>query len=175
VGDFRGNLIVGQAGESSIANWLKARGWAVIPVYEKIMDTGKGPQVFTAEKSLVAPDLLIFNGEKAMWAEVKHKTAFAWHRISQRWTTGIDRSHYRHYLEVADMSPWPMWLMFLHRGGQAKDSPPNSPSGLFVNSMDYLRTHVNHEHDNHGRTGMVYWGIESLRLVASYNEVAGAG
>jgi hypothetical protein len=52
--------------------------------------------------------------------------------------------------------------MFLHDGGQAKDSPSESPRGLFGNNINYLREHVNHTHQNWGRHGMVYWAIESL-------------
>lgn len=170
---FHESLVMGQAGESAIAGWLKRKGFAVMPVYEKIMDTGKGPQLFMAETELIAPDLFVFHpdNKKVLWIEAKHKTAFTWHRITGRWTTGIDLRHYRDYCRVADLSPWPVWLMFLHQGGQAKDSPPDSPSGLFGNTLDYLKDNVNHTHANWGPSGMVYWAVGNLRQLATLEDV----
>ena len=156
----------GIAGESQIARWLRGRGFSVLPVYEKLVDEGKGPQLYLPEGSVIAPDLFIFNKENILWVEAKHKTAFTWHRLTQRWVTGIDLRHYEDYCRVNDETPWDVWLLFLHEGGQAKDSPPNSPAGLFGNALNYLRHHENHRHKNWGRTGMVYWARENLKLLA---------
>jgi hypothetical protein len=168
---FAENLEYGQAAESSIGKWMRGKGWCVIPVYECLRDTGKGPQLFGPDFSLIAPDMLIFRGSDAIWIEAKHKTAFTMHRVTGRWVTGIDMKHYEDYCRVDDLSPWPVWLLFLHRGGQAKDSPANSPSGLFGNNLSILRKTENHRHDNHGRFGMVYWAISSLKLIASLEQV----
>ena len=127
---FDAALKYGVAGETAIARWLRARGNGVMPDYEKIVDTGTGLQIFLTDIELIAPDFLTFKGGKALWVEAKHKSAFTWHRISGRWVTGIDKRHYEHYLRVAEESGWPVWLLFLHEGMQAKDSPANSPSGL---------------------------------------------
>ena len=157
------SLAIGQAGESAIATWLRGKGYSVLPVYEKLFDTGKGPQLYTPGAELIAPDLLAFRGDRVLWIEAKHKTAFSWHRLTGRWVTGIDLRHYGDYLKVDDDSPWPVWLLFLHAGGQAKDSPPDSPSGLFGERLEYLRQHENHRHENCGRSGMVYWAHETLK------------
>jgi hypothetical protein len=170
---FHESLVMGQAGESAIAGWLKRKGFAVMPVYEKELETGKGPQLFMANGELIAPDLFVFHpdNKKVLWIEAKHKSAFTWHKITGRWTTGIDLRHYQDYCRVADISPWPVWLLFLQRGGQAKDSPPDSPAGLFGNTLAYLRKHENHRHANWGPSGMVYWAKESLRELASLEDV----
>ena len=160
---FTRQLHYGVSAESAISRWLQGRGWSVMPVYEKLIDEGKGPQIFQASGPLIAPDLFVFNGQRAMWVEAKHKNAFTWHRITERWATGIDRRHYHDYLQVANSSPWPLWLLFLHDGGQAKDSPPASPAGLFGNEIAILERCINHQSDNWGRSGMVYWAYESLR------------
>ena len=164
---FTDNLKFGQTAESSIARWMRGQGYAILPVYEKLIDEGKGPQIFTPTRELIAPDMLAFKTDKTIWIEAKHKTAFTWHRISKTWCTGIDLRHYSDYCEVDDSSPWPVWLLFLHRGGQAKDSPSDSPAGLFGNSLRYLRDNEHHRHDNWGRSGMVYWSIDALKLLAS--------
>lgn len=161
--DFEEQKQKGVAGESTISKWLISRGFAVLPVYEKIIDTGKGPQLFTPEGCFVAPDLLALKENTVMWVEAKHKTAFTWHRITEEWVTGIDLHHYEQYKQVQSLSHYDVWLLFLHDGGQAKDSPPDSPSGLFGNSLDYLSEHEHHRHMNWGRRGMVYWGISALR------------
>ncbi|MDY0292920.1 MAG: hypothetical protein RBR02_11370 [Desulfuromonadaceae bacterium] len=168
---FAETLEYGLAGESAIAGWLKSHGYTILPVYEKIFDSGKGPQLYTPEDALIAPDLLVYRGNRVLWIEAKRKTAFSWHRLTRRWVTGIDLRHYEDYCRVADCAPWPVWLLFLHEGGQAKDSPPNSPAGLFGETLAYLRGHENHRHENWGVGGMVYWAVEHLRQLAGLSDV----
>ncbi len=172
---FQKQLVYGKAAETVIAQWLMSKGYSVLPVYEKIIDEGKGPQLFTGGEGLVAPDLVAFRDGKVLWLEAKHKTAFTWHRITSRWVTGIDLCHYEDYLRVADTTTLPVYLLFLHRGGAAKDSPSVSPSGLFGNTLARLRNNENHRHKNWGKGGMVYWAREvdggALRLVASLEEM----
>ena len=91
---FESNLRYGQAGKV-IALW-PGRGYTVMPVYEKIIDTGRGATVHPANEG--APDIPAYRGEDALWIEAKHKTAFSWHHITGRWTTGIDLRHYRDVL-----------------------------------------------------------------------------
>lgn len=172
--NFDSQLRYGQAGESAIAMWLRKNGATVLPVYEKIMDTGKGPQLFAPDMKLIAPDMLIYNGDEVLWIEAKHKTAFSFHRITGQWVTGIDLRHYHDYCTVDDQSPWPVWLLFLHRGGQAKDSPANSPAGLFGNALKVLRCCESHRSDKWGRSGMVYWAKDSLRQLATLEAVDAA-
>jgi len=169
--NFRAAYKYGAAGESAIAQWLRRSGVCVLPVYEKIINEGKGPQLYLPEGSLIVPDLFAFNNEKAIWIEAKHKTAFSWHRITERWCTGIDLRHYANYLQVDKITPWPVWLLFLHDGGQAKDSPPDSPAGLFGNSLARLAKCENHRHTNWGKSGMVYWAHHSLIKMAELEDL----
>lgn len=143
----------------------------MLPVYEIIKNQGKGPQLYMPDGELIAPDLFVFSTNGAWWVEAKHKTAFTWHRNTGRWTTGIDLRHYEDYCKVDDLTPWPVWLLFLHEGGQAKDSPASSPSGLFGNTLMSLRAHENHRSYNWGKTGMVYWALASLKKLAELGEV----
>jgi len=127
---FERQLAFGKAGESLIANWLKRRGYLVLPIYEKEISEGKGPQVFSAHGDLIAPDLLAFGREsdKVWWIEAKHKSAFSWHRMSGRWVTGIDLEHYQDYLQIQRLSPWPVWLLFLAEGrGERYPAWQNQP------------------------------------------------
>jgi len=174
---FTDKLQYGQAAESLIAKWFMRRGHCVLPVYEKIIDEGKGPQLFSLGASLIAPDLLVINSGKVLWIEAKHKTAFTWYRIGQCFETGIDLRHYNDYLKVSDSTTFPVWLLFLHDGGTAKDSP-DSPSGLFGNDLSILSKNESHRSEKWGRSGMVYWKRESdggaLKYIASLNDIKGA-
>lgn len=191
---FKESLKHGKVAESKIATWLRSRGGTVLPVYEIEHSRGKGPQVFTPAKELVAPDMLLFNlsrdADKIMFIEAKHKSVFTWHRVSKQWTTGIDLRHYFDYLEVQQQTRIPVWVLFLHRDDvpDVKDlkfqCPKNCPVGLFGNSMNYLFRHENHRApyfdpnrngmNGHGTSGMVYWAEKKLRLLASLDEVNNA-
>lgn len=170
---FARKLDYGQAGESLITKWLRSRGNSVLPVYEvsKELSRFSGPRLFLPKDSLVVPDLFVFNNRLAHWIEVKHKTAFTWHRNTGCWCTGIDLHHYLDYLRINDETPWPVFLMFLHENGTAKDSPDGSPTGLFGNSLNVLRSREHHRHQNHGRHGMVYWDPSAFARLATLDEV----
>jgi hypothetical protein len=172
---FADSLEWGEAGESLIARWLRSRGATVLPIYEKILDTGKGQRLFLPDKTLVAPDLLVFKTANACWVEAKRKTGFSWHRNTQRWVTGIDVYHYEQYLQVSESSPFPVWLLFLQEGGGAKDSPSSSPAGLFGNKLEVLRDNENHRHMAHGKGGMVYWALESLKRLETIENIRRLG
>jgi hypothetical protein len=165
---FERQLTQGKVGESEIAEWLKRRGHHILPVYEIEKNQYKGPAVYTScGGTAIAPDMLCFGNGQTTWIEAKHKDAFTWHRMTERFCTGIDLHHYSEYQKVASLIDWPVWLLFLHRGGVAKDSPP-SPSGLYGNDLKKLMRCENHRHNNWGKTGMVYWEIGALKKLADY-------
>ena len=153
---FARQLEHGKAAESAIARWLMARGHSVLPVYEKIIDEGKGPQLFSSSGPLIAPDILTMRNGSVLWIEAKHKSAFSWHRLTQKFVTGIDIRHYDDYLKVAETTTFPLWILFLHEGGTAIDSPA-SPAGLYGSDIAALRNGENHRSHRWGRSGMVYW------------------
>jgi hypothetical protein len=170
VSDFATNLKTGQLGESLIARWCMSRGNSLIPVYEKEIDTGKGPRFFSPEGQFVAPDMFLLPA--MMFVEAKHKTVFSWHRITERWCTGIDLNHYEGYQRVQAISGRPVWLLFLHRSPtpDARDiaagCPDVCPTGLFGEDLRFLTENENHRHTNWGRHGMVYWAVEKLKRLA---------
>jgi hypothetical protein len=164
---FAAQLNYGQMGESRIARWLRAHGFTVLPVYEKEISTGKGPQLFSLDNSLIAPDMLAFRGKTVKWIEAKHKTVFSWYRIGNRWVTGIDQKHYNDYIKVALISPWPVWLLFLHENANTAEGPGNCPTGLFGQELLWLADHESHRSDKWGKSGMVYWAHATLRPLCS--------
>jgi hypothetical protein len=165
VSNFNEQLEFGQVAESKIAKWLIGRGCHVLPAYQILEKKSNGPQLFTNEGEFVTPDMLVFCVAGAIWIEAKHKTAFSYHRKTERFVTGIDLHHWRDYLRVKSLTSIDCWLVFNHLGGSAKDSPP-SPSGLFAGEVGRLQDCINHTHENWGRHGMVYWAIDSLTKIS---------
>lgn len=172
---FTGQLAFGKVAEGKIAKWLMRRGHSILPVYEQEKHTGKGPQLFAADHSFVAPDMLVF-GNKFFWGEAKHKTVFTWHRKTSRWTTGIDAHHYKDYRMVRECHGLPLWIFFLHEsdvpdGRDLKHGcPDRCPVGLFGEEIETLAEKENHRHENWGRHGMVYWAHESLMELAPLSD-----
>ena len=173
---FADSLKTGAIGEGIIARYFQRCGYNILPAYEVEKDTGKGPRLYTPKKGmLITPDLLVFNGQKTLWAEAKTKAAFTWYRQDGgSWQTGIDRRHWNDYQRVAAETPFPVFLFFLHRsGGEAKDTPSGSvsPSGLYWQNITVLQRCIDHISDKHGPSGMVYWREDSLVKVAEYEEI----
>ena len=168
---FEQSYNFGKIAESLIAVYFKNKGYAVLPIYEKEINEGKGPALYFPDAEIIGTDMMVFNKNKIFWIEAKHKTAFTWHRITSRWCTGIDIKHYEHYQEISKRTEWPVWIMFYHEGGQAKDSPADSPSGMFGNEINYLIKNENHRHNGWGKYGMVYWAIDKLKLIATKEEI----
>ena len=179
---FQRQLAFGQIAETEIAKWLLARGAVVLPVYDIEYETGKGPRLFTGSGQLIAPDLLVWK-KQICWIEAKHKSVFTWHRKTMRWTTGIDKRHWHQYLKVRSLVDISIWLLFLHRSESPDrrdlqwDCPPRCPSGLFGGSLDRLENCINHDvpagNGGWGASGMVYWAHESLKKLATVEEVIG--
>ena len=178
---FAKRLQSGKTAESAIAQWFMRRGFPVLPVYEVLLDRGKGPQLFTCDADLVAPDMLAF-AKRIIWVEAKHKDAFTWWGKGQVYETGIDLRHYMDYQHVAKKTRLPVWVLFLQRGGMATYSgeslPPNepSPTGLFGNEIKKLVANESHRSDRWAN-GMVYWSRECdggvLLKLAELHEVLG--
>jgi hypothetical protein len=181
MGSFEKNLAQGQLGEGIISKWLQERGHSVFPAYQIEQHTGKGPQLFSAARDLVLPDLLVFKGKNIHWVEAKNKTCFSWHRITSRWTTGIDLRHYEEYQEVSERTELPVWLVFWHPKSQPDlrdldhGSPKECPTGLFGGDIDRLKDCENHRAESfnhasntgHGKSGMVYWAVNNLQRLDS--------
>lgn len=179
-GAFQKQLGFGQIAETDIARWLISRSNMVLPVYDIEYDTGKGPRLFGAAAPVVAPDLLVFGPRGTIWVEAKHKSVFTWHRKTQQWTTGIDLRHYTDYLAVQDSIELEVWLLFLHGCSvpaaidrKFPSCPELCPVGLFGNSITRLRDCESHRSEKWAR-GMVYWSEQSLKRLASLEEVRAA-
>lgn len=176
---FKQTLEFGQVAESKIARFLYRRGCSVLPVYEIEGKRDAGPQLFTANMSLVAPDMLAFNATgDCFFVEAKHKSHFSWHRKTQSWQTGIDQHHFDDYLKVQAVTATPVWLLFLHclatpwRNDVAHGSPSVCPTGLFGREVTLLRE--GRRDNGHGSRGMIYWNASDLLRICGPDELCGS-
>lgn len=166
--NFNSSLVEGKTGETQIAKWLMGKGRHILPIYEIAENQYKGPALYCNDKTtIIAPDMAVFSHRGLSFIEAKHKNAFSWYRKKRIWTTGIDRHHFEQYVNFRKTLRYKLWILFLHRGGQAKDSMV-SPSGLFGNDIDILENKIDHESDNWGKSGMVYWDKDSLVKLSNY-------
>lgn len=175
---FQQALEKGQVGESQIAQWMRSRGWHILPAYEKEIDNGKGPRLFTAYgvDQLVSPDLLAMRNGEFRWIEAKHKDHFSWYGKDRTWQTGIDKRHFDDYVKVAKRTGLNVWVLFLHRSDKtwiedvAKyGAPKKCPTGLYGQRVQELNAgkRYGHQHAN----GMYYWNIDQLKVMATLADV----
>lgn len=181
MGSFAQHFEFGRVGETVITRWLQSHGASVtdaehIPPHTfpgcTVHPSGhmKGPHLIHENLRLVLPDLLVFFNGGWKWVEAKHKTCFGWHRKTRQWTTGIDLNHYQEYLHITRVTGLPVYLMFYHPRAQpdardiAAGCPPESPVGLFGGLLSELQLKEDHRHENHGRSGMVYWTPDAFSL-----------
>lgn len=164
---FNESLAIGKTGETEIANWILSKGATILPIYEIADNQYKGPTIYTGGETIIAPDMLVMSNGNMFFVEAKHKAAFTEYRKTGKFQTGIDIKHLHEYIRIQNVTNIPVWLMFLQRGGIAKDSSP-SPSGLYGGSLGRLYPIVDHFSDRHGISGMAYWNIEDLKFLSKY-------
>jgi hypothetical protein len=173
---FAESLRIGRIAEGEISQWLQRLGYAVLPAYEIEINSGKGPQLFSAEGSFVAPDLALIKPGSFLWAEAKRKTVFSWYRQKQRWETGIDIRHFEDYLRVSEITGAEVILFFLHISDtpsdidtQYENCPLWCPTGLYGNRLSKLKD-IGRRSEKWAK-GMIYWGEEDLKRYADLSEV----
>lgn len=178
---FRSNLQQGQEAELQIGLWLRrARGYSILPIYEKEGGDFKGPRFFAPGAEFIAPDMLVMKGSDIRWIEAKRKTVFSWRGVGGYWETGIDAHHYGQYQAIAKRYPWPIWLLFLHTSDKTDPrdiarwgAPVTCPTGLFGRELAHLKKHERYGSE-YGKGGMVYWRKDVLQLIATLEEVRAA-
>lgn len=147
-------------------------------MYEIEHATGKGPQLFSAQGSWVAPDMLGFRDKCIYFFEAKSKSVFSWHFKGEppHWDTGIDLRHYCDYLEVGVRTNLLVYLLFLHQGAHssqddiAHGAPAFCPTGLFGGELSKLASRECHRSSKHAQ-GMVYWKQVDLACYARLQDV----
>lgn len=176
---FKDALNFGIDGEDVISNYFMYIGFSILPACRIECQPYKGPRLQSKESETTLPDLFAISKTGSMWIEAKHKSGFTWYRSMNRhgvfgsFQTGIDLKVYEEYRKIANETPFDVYLMFLHEGGKAKDSP-ESPAGLWGDTIENLKKIEDHTSLNYGRSGMVYWNMCDLPQWATMEELLDA-
>ena len=146
-----------------MADWLKARGWRVLPVYDY---SGKGDSKAPRFEgrgpitSLVMPDLLAARDGELRFVEVKYKTRPDYTRATGRLETGISLRLFRDYQAVEACTGAPVWIVWIH--GTAR--PVASTLAKVEQNMRV------YEGPKMGRGGMIFVPLDALDEVPGWED-----
>jgi len=145
----------GRKGELLIADLLKQAGWYILPSYDYSGEEEKAPRLQGALREYVIPDLDISKNGERRWAEVKTKQKADWTYITRRLEHGIPLRHYRHYLEVQEITGCDVWLFVYEI--EAGDV-------LFAKLNDLADVLRLYEGNKMSRGGMAFFPRDAFRL-----------
>lgn len=110
----RPEFLRGRSVELLVSDWLKGRGWYVIPSYDYSGDSrDKAPRLSGLADAFPVPDLDVCRAlprrtATRRWVEVKAKEAASYTRKTDRYEHGIE--HYDDYVKVAELTGTEPWL-----------------------------------------------------------------
>jgi hypothetical protein len=143
----RAEFLRGRNGEKLIADWLRRRGWLIVPSYDYSGEDDHAPRMEGLMSAYILPDLDICRSGVRRWAEVKTKFAPTLGRISGELEHGIPLRHYDHYQTVQHESGCQVWLFVYEE-----------QSGAFLYAELDALGRGRHSHSQMmSRGGMVYW------------------
>jgi hypothetical protein len=100
---------MGRSVELTVSEWLKARGWYVIPSYDYSgNDRDKAPRLQGIADAFPVPDLDTGKAGERRWVEVKAKDSASFTHKTGRYEHGIE--HYDDYVKVAEITGTSAWL-----------------------------------------------------------------
>lgn len=100
---------LGRACELVVSDFLRGRGWFVIPSYDYAgLDHDKPPRLQGLRTAYPIPDLDTCRGGKRQWLEVKGKASARMYRNLGVYQHGVH--NYDHYLEVQRETGTKVWL-----------------------------------------------------------------
>lgn len=152
--------------ERMVSEWLQARGWLILPVYDYSgLAENKAPKLLSKKLSLVTPDLLGARNGESRWVEVKWKSRADFTRMSQRMETGVDARLWNNYLLVQKETGIPVWIAFVHE----------LENEIRAEHIDILARSARHGDPQRkmSRSGMVFFAWDSLRFLARLSDVRG--
>ena len=163
-GTFEARLSFAKAIERAGEEWLKRRGWLVLsPSDYSGPDDDKPPSLHGAARSFVLPDTLAFRAGRARFVECKWKTAATFHRVTQRWETGIQLRHWEDYRRVRAESGVPTWIVWVH--GREREM-----RGMDLEGLSELSPRP-YDGPKMGPGGMIFFPWQGLVRLASLDAV----
>lgn len=101
----------GLNGEKLVQEWLKLRGFYVLPV--SLIENGGAPALEGHLKRIIASNHLVAGAGKTFWAEIKTYQRAAFYQKYQRWVHGIPIRLWNQYLEGQRITGIPGYLFIL--------------------------------------------------------------
>jgi hypothetical protein len=112
--EFSDALAFGRRGEMMVFNWLKTRGWGVIPSYDYTgSDGSKAPRLQYLDRAYPVPDGDICNGTARIWIEIKTYTYAPMNRKVGEPVHGAAKRLIESYLRVEKDTLTPVWIAVL--------------------------------------------------------------
>jgi hypothetical protein len=109
--NFEEQLQYGRGAEMAVAEYLKSRGFCIIPSYDY---SGKGddkaPKLTGVIGAFPVPDLDVAKDGGRRWIEVKRKAGATFHRNSGAWEHGIPLRLFNAYKKVEEITGNEVWL-----------------------------------------------------------------
>lgn len=149
--DFRARpeFIQGRNGEQLVAEFLKAKGYYVIPSYDYSgEDNNKAPKLQGLRLAYVIPDLDVCREGLRRWVEVKTKTEATYYRKKKELQHGIDKRHFEQYQIVQAETGCEVSLGIYEL---------NPRPVLLIASIDDLNEYLCHEATSSDGSRMLYW------------------
>ncbi len=101
----------GLQGEALVREWLKLRGFYVLPT--SLISNGGAPALEAFLNHVIASDILVAGHGRTFWAEVKTYSRSTWNQKRQREEHGITIKSWIQYLEGEKITGIPGYLYIL--------------------------------------------------------------
>jgi hypothetical protein len=137
-------------------------GKFVVPIYA--IEDGGAPMLIRLLEKFVLPDLLVTQGGRAEWREVKFKDHCVKFEKAGRWRHGIDLPKWHHYRKVEAATGIPGGIAVL----QYRPGPDANPYPCLLEQMfEHLAATV--QFDSRptptAPNGMAYWDVDEMDVL----------
>lgn len=101
----------GLKGEKLVAEWLKRRGFYVLPV--SLIENGGAPALEGHLKRIIASDHLVARSGETFWVEIKTYQRATFNQKRQRWEHGVPIRLWNEYIKGQEITGIPGYLYIL--------------------------------------------------------------
>lgn len=109
---FKSMIERGEEFEMEIDNIYRKAGYVTFPGHQHT-SRGYTPSLFKNNRNFIAPDIIIFKGNRHFWVECKHKTR--WIDFTGKLETGINQDAWEGYKDLFRETGMNIIFFFDHR------------------------------------------------------------
>jgi hypothetical protein len=152
----------GTAAERAVRAAYEQMGKFVVPAYA--IEDGGAPMLIRLLEKFVLPDLLVAQGGRAEWREVKFKDHCVKFGKVGRWRHGIDLPKWHHYRKVEVATGIPGGIAVL----QYRPGPDANPYPCLLEQMfEHLAATVQFDSrpTPSAPNGMAYWDVDEMDVL----------